>query len=383
MTKVLITGTFDIIHPGHLHLINQAKKLGDFLTVVIARDQNVVKIKGREPFYNEHQRLANLQLLALADSVILGGLDDPYEVIRKEEPDIIALGYDQQVFVNGLIEFRNNSAAHFKIERLEAFKEDICKGKNIRKAIEDSQAGFLLINKEGDWTSHDVVAKLRSILKIKQIGHTGTLDPFATGLLICAVGNATKMVGLFDLLPKTYQATIKLGQTSDTFDRTGEISKFQNPISPALPGQAKEISNSNLQEILSSFLGKQEQLPPMYSAKKINGKKLYDLARQGIEVARKLCEIEIYSIKLLNFNSDLLKIEVQCSAGTYIRVLAHDFGQKLGTGALLQELKRTAIGGFNLSSAVSLNTLTSQNFSGQQIAPLPALELINRQYLGR
>lgn len=371
MTKVLITGTFDIIHPGHLHLINQAKELGDFLTIVIARDQNVLKIKGREPYYTENQRLANLQQLGLADKVILGGLGDPYEVIKKEEPDIIVLGYDQQVFVNGLVEFRNNSAAHFKIERLEPFKEDICKGKTLRKALEDPQAGFLLLDKKQDWTSHDVVAKLRSILKIKQIGHTGTLDPFATGLLICAIGRATKMVGLFDPLPKTYEAQIKLGQTSDTYDRTGHVEQR---------GSVLNISQSEIQKALANFIGRQEQLPPMYSAKKINGKKLYDLARQGIEVARKSCEIVIYSIKLLDFRGDLLKIEVQCSAGTYIRSLAHDLGQKLGTGALLQELKRTAIGSFNLSTAVALSGLSLENYSDHLIAPLPALGQINDSY---
>ena len=372
MTKVLITGTFDIIHPGHLNLIKQAREFGDFVVAIIARDDNVLKIKGREPHFNENQRLKNLIKLGVVDKVILGDLHNPYKMIEQENPDIIALGYDQQAFVGGLIDLRANSKLHFKVERLEPFKEDFCKSKNIRKAIEDNQAGFLLLDKEENWTSHDVVAKLRSILKIKQIGHTGTLDPLATGLLICALGKATKMVGMFDLLPKTYQATVRLGVTSDTYDRTGKIIVSQNFKLP---------DKNQLQPMLNSFIGQQRQLPPMYSAKKIGGKKLYDLARQGIEVERKPCEIEIYQIKLLDFKDSLLKLEVQCSAGTYIRTLAHDLGQKLGTGALLQELKRTAIGGFNLAQAVSLAELSSENHSRQLISPFQALNSINQSFL--
>jgi len=195
------------------------------LVILVARDKNVVKSKGQTPYFNENKRLENLEKLNLADKIISGDLNDPYKVIREERPDVVALGYDQQTFVSGLIDFRDNSYLHFKIERLEPFKEDICKGKSIRKAVEDKEAGFLLINKEESWTSHDVVAKLRSIIGIKQIGHTGTLDPFATGLLICAIGQATKLVGLFDLLPKTYEAAIRLGVESDTYDRTGVIAQ--------------------------------------------------------------------------------------------------------------------------------------------------------------
>jgi len=377
--KVLITGTFDLIHPGHLNLISQAKKLGDFLVAVVAKDENVFKVKGREPYFNEQQRLKNLQKLNLVDKVVLGDNKDPYKIIKEEKPDIVALGYDQSVFVDQLEYKLKELKLKTKIVRLKPFKEDFCKGKNIRKAFEDNQsrlrsqasagqAGFLLMDKDQDWTSHDVVAKLRSILKIKQIGHTGTLDPFATGLLICAIGNATKMVGLFDLLPKTYVAKIKLGVVSDTYDRTGKLEVKKKDF---------KITENDLFKALKKFIGKQKQLPPMYSAKKVDGKKLYQLARKGIEIKRKPSEIEIYDIKLLGFAGDMVDIEVKCSSGTYIRSLAYDLGQKLKIGAVLWELNRTKIGDFSLEKAVKLSKVSL----GNMINPSQALEVINKDYL--
>ena len=342
------------------------------MVILVARDKNVVKSKGQTPYFNENKRLENLEKLNLADKIISGDLNDPYKVIREERPDVVALGYDQQTFVSGLIDFRDNSYLHFKIERLEPFKEDICKGKSIRKAVEDKEAGFLLINKEESWTSHDVVAKLRSIIGIKQIGHTGTLDPFATGLLICAIGQATKLVGLFDLLPKTYEAAIRLGVESDTYDRTGVIAQ-----SSKLKAQSLKLK---IEEIMNSFVGKQKQLPPMFSAKKVGGKKLYELARKGIEIERKPGEIEIYQIDELGIMNNELRIRVACSAGTYIRTLANDIGQKLGTGAVLWELKRTAIGDFKISEAVQLNQLKLDNYSGYLIKPLAAINQLNESY---
>ena len=372
MIKVLITGTFDLLHPGHINFIRQALKFGDFLVILVARDKNVVKSKGQTPYFNENKRLENLEKLNLADKIISGDLNDPYKVIREERPDVVALGYDQQTFVSGLIDFRDNSYLHFKIERLEPFKEDICKGKSIRKAVEDKEAGFLLINKEESWTSHDVVAKLRSIIGIKQIGHTGTLDPFATGLLICAIGQATKLVGLFDLLPKTYEAAIRLGVESDTYDRTGVIAQ-----SSKLKAQSLKLK---IEEIMNSFVGKQKQLPPMFSAKKVGGKKLYELARKGIEIERKPGEIEIYQIDELGIMNNELRIRVACSAGTYIRTLANDIGQKLGTGAVLWELKRTAIGDFKVSEAVQLSQLKQDNYSEYLIKPPAAINQLNESY---
>ena len=379
MKKVFLAGTFDVIHPGHLNMIKQAQKLGDFLVLVLARDKNIFKVKGQKPYFSEEERFRNLSKalapLNLTGKVVLGDLKDPFKILKEERPDVVALGYDQQVFVNGLHDLRLNSDLHYKIERLEPFKEDVCKGKNLRKSFEDNKSGFLLIDKEDGWTSHDVVAKLRSIVDIKQIGHTGTLDPFATGLLICAVGKTTKMVGLFDVLPKTYEATIKFGITSDTYDRTGQVTSDKGQVT-----SDKDISVSKIQNVLESFIGKQKQLPPMYSAKKVGGKKLYQLARKGKEVERKLSDIEIYDIEVLGSSNSELEIKVQCSTGTYIRSLAHDIGTKLGTGAILEELKRTTIGDFDLSQAVQLNKLTKDNYLGYLIKPKDALEKINYFY---
>jgi len=228
---------------------------------------------------------------------------------------------------------------------------------------------FKLIDKPKNWTSHDVVAYIRNIAS-KQLkesglpgatrrvktGHAGTLDPFATGLLIVGIGrDATKKLDEFKALPKTYIATLKLGATSDTQDSTGVITKTQKHKNTKTPTENEVI------DILQNFIGKQEQVPPMYSAKKIGGKKLYDLARKGIEIEREPNEIEIYDIKLLDYALSPLegegggevKIEVDCSTGTYIRTLAHDIGEKLGTGAYCDELRRTRIGKHRVEQAVS------------------------------
>jgi len=381
MRKVLIGGTFDIIHPGHLQLINQARQLGDRLIIVIARDRNVIKAKGRPPHFNEQKRLENLtNLLAKIGKlknyqIILGDLADPYQVVLKEKPQLVALGYDQQFFVNGLHDLVVNSDLACDIERLEPFKERTSKSKILKKALADAVAGFLLINKPAGWTSFQVVAKLRSITGLKKIGHTGTLDPLATGLLICALGQATKLTAFFDILPKTYEAVIKLGVISDTYDRTGKITRVAAP-------SAKLTSTPALVKIIDSFLGKQQQLPPMFSAKKVGGRKLYELARQGQEITRRPANIEIYNIELMagKIIDDQLKIKVQCSTGTYIRTLAHDLGQKMGSGAIIQELTRTAIGDFSVQAAAELNNLDSRNFPKWLIRPLEAINLLNESY---
>ena len=187
-----------------------------------------------------------------------------------------------------------------------------------------------------------------------KVGHAGTLDPFASGLLIVGVGReATKRLDEFKAMPKTYVATIKLGAISDTYDRTGNIKKIFNEYSTNITPTIKQIK-----KIIKSFVGKQLQTPPMFSAKKINGKKLYELARKGIEIERRPNEIEIYKIKILDYSWPLLKIEVRCSAGTYIRSLAHDIGQKLGVGAYCRDLTRTKIGRYHLNKAHDIKGLT-------------------------
>ena len=214
--------------------------------------------------------------------------------------------------------------------------------------------GFLLVDKPVDWTSHDVVGYLRKITGIKKIGHAGTLDPFATGLLIVGVGrSATKQLDTFKELPKTYEARVDLGAVSDTQDSTGTITEQSDHLIPPL---------SDIQETISSFVGTQAQIPPMHSAKKINGKKLYTLARKGIEIERKPHSITIHSIKINRYEFPQLHVTVECSTGTYIRTLAYDIGNKLLTGAYCGELRRTHIGPHNVTNATPPKTLTQKNW---------------------
>jgi len=229
------------------------------------------------------------------------------------------------------------------------------------------ESNFLLIDKPKDWTSHDAVAKIRGIArketgqkKIK-VGHAGTLDPFATGLLIVGIGReATKRLDEFKALPKTYIATLKLGATSDTQDSAGVITKTFKHLN------TQTISEEKIKSVLKQFIGKQLQTPPMYSAKKVGGKKLYELARKGIEIERQPNEIEIYDIKLLNYKYPDLQIEVDCSTGTYIRTLAYDIGEKLNTGAYCDELRRTKIGDYDVKDAIEPTKVKNYGLSINQ-----------------
>lgn len=219
----------------------------------------------------------------------------------------------------------------------------------------NSPTGFLLIDKPADWTSHDIVGYLRKITKIKTIGHAGTLDPFATGLLIVGVGRAaTKRLDEFKDMKKTYSTTVQFGAISDTYDRTGKIEVINKQIT---------INKEQVEQILNSFIRTQEQFPPMYSAKKIQGQKLYQLARKGIEVQRKTHTITIFSLKLKDISDSKIEIEVECSAGTYIRTLVHDIGQKLGCGAYCENLRRTKIGEYNVKDAIDVRNLSSEDWS--------------------
>ncbi|MBU0546486.1 tRNA pseudouridine(55) synthase TruB [Patescibacteria group bacterium] len=217
--------------------------------------------------------------------------------------------------------------------------------------MEINNEKFVLIDKPVGWTSHDVISRLRKKYGIKKIGHSGTLDPFATGLLIVGVGrDATKRLDEFKKMPKVYVATIHLGAVSDTHDKMGKIElTMSNEQLTNLP------SRNDVEDVLKRFVGKQLQTPPMYSAKKIQGKKLYELAREGITVERKPAEIEIYDIKLLEYDWPYIKIEVKCSTGTYIRALAHDIGAKLGCGGYCEELRRTKIGEYNIDNAETIS----------------------------
>lgn len=213
--------------------------------------------------------------------------------------------------------------------------------------------GFLLIDKPMDWTSHDVVGYLRKITGEKRIGHAGTLDPFATGLLIVAIGRQyTKRLDEFKNLDKEYVTTIHLGAVSDTQDRTGVVQNFKDTNT-----KIQEIDTKQIETVLQSFVGAQEQIPPMYSAKKVDGKRLHALARAGKEVERKPSQILIHSLDLLSYEGQLLTVNCHVSTGTYIRTLAHDIGAALGVGAYCEELRRTKIGSYNVENAISPKVL--------------------------
>lgn len=207
--------------------------------------------------------------------------------------------------------------------------------------------GILVIYKEKGYTSHDVVAKLRGILKMKKIGHTGTLDPEAEGVLPVCIGKATKLCDLLTDKNKTYEAVMKLGITTDTQDMTGNILEKRNVL----------LSEDEIREASLSFCGEYEQIPPMYSALKINGKKLYELAREGTTVERKARKVMIYDLKVneINLNKSEVRMRITCSKGTYIRTLCHDIGNKLGCGGCMKELKRTQVERFSIEDSLTLS----------------------------
>ena len=215
--------------------------------------------------------------------------------------------------------------------------------------------GLLIVNKEAGFTSFDVIAKLRSMLGTRRIGHLGTLDPEAEGVLPIVLGNATKMASLLSDGDKVYEATLRLGITTDTQDTTGHlIRRCEN-----IPEEAE------IRACIDSFLGTQEQLPPMVSAKKVGGKKLVDLARKGIEVERKAALITIYSLIVKDFQPPLIRLQVRCSKGTYIRTLCHDIGEKLGCGAAMESLVRQEASGFTLADSLRLDEIDALYLSGK------------------
>ncbi|HEY4690444.1 MAG TPA: tRNA pseudouridine(55) synthase TruB [Anaerolineae bacterium] len=224
--------------------------------------------------------------------------------------------------------------------------------------------GILIIDKPSAWTSHDVVAKVRRLTRLKRIGHTGTLDPMATGVLVVCLGQATRIVEYLVGHDKRYRATIRLGIETNTYDADGRIT-LQHSVA---------VSEATLREALSKFVGEIAQVPPMYSALKRGGQKLVDLARQGVEVEREPRKVTIYSIDVLAFDPPDLAIDVHCSTGTYIRSLAHDVGRALGCGAHLAALTRTAAGRFTLDQAISLEQLQAAVADGSWTALLRPLD---------
>lgn len=209
--------------------------------------------------------------------------------------------------------------------------------------------GILIVDKPADWTSQDVVAKLRGVLHEKRIGHGGTLDPMATGVLPVFVGRATRAVEFFESAEKEYIAGLRLGVETDTQDITGRI----------LAEQPVAVTRGAVEAALASFLGEQQQLPPMYSAVKIGGQKLYELARKGRAVERTPRRITLFELELLEGAGAHYTFRVRCSKGTYVRTLCHDLGKALGCGGCMESLRRTRAGCYGLSQAVPLAAVIS------------------------
>lgn len=209
--------------------------------------------------------------------------------------------------------------------------------------------GILIVNKPKGMTSHDVVSFARRTFGMRRIGHTGTLDPDAEGVLPILLGNATKLSDLLTAEKKSYTARVRLGVATDTYDISGKI----------LESRTVNVSQTDVQALLKDFIGEQLQIPPMYSAIKINGKKLYQLARQGLEVERRARNITINRLTAYNFAKDntSFSLDIDCSKGTYIRTLCHDIGQRLGCGACMESLLRTRTGQFTLENAYTLEEI--------------------------
>jgi tRNA pseudouridine55 synthase len=209
-----------------------------------------------------------------------------------------------------------------------------------------SQGAIILVDKPKGWTSFDIVNKIKKSFKIKKVGHAGTLDPMATGLLIICTAGKTKEISLFVDLDKTYTGIIKLGESTASYDADTEVTE-KKPFS--------HITEYIVRDTVSSMTGTIDQVPPMYSAVKKNGKPLYKLARKGVEIDRESRKVTIYEFEVTDVAIPFVTFRIRCSKGTYIRSIAHDFGSVLKTGGHLTELRRTAIGSFSVNNAVSVD----------------------------
>jgi len=238
--------------------------------------------------------------------------------------------------------------------------------------------GIVIIDKPAGWTSQDVVSKLRGVLHTKRIGHGGTLDPMATGVLPVFVGRATRGVEFFEHAEKTYEAVLRLGVTTDTEDMTGTVLE-ERPV---------EVSREAFEVVLGQFRGEIQQIPPMYSALKIGGQKLVDLARKGKTVERKPRTITIHALECLEFSGNTALLRVRCSKGTYIRTLCKDIGEALGCGGCMEALRRVAAGAYSIDEAVPLSQLVESSEPETFLRPVdtmftqyPAATLTEKQAL--
>lgn len=221
--------------------------------------------------------------------------------------------------------------------------------------------GILLVDKPADWTSHDVVAKLRGVLGERRMGHSGTLDPMATGLLVVFAGRATRAVSFSENHSKCYEAHLRLGLTTDTQDTTGTV----------LSRTDRRVTRAELEAVLPQFRGDILQVPPMYSALKVDGQKLYEIARRGGEVARRPRPITIEALTVLGETDGDYVLRVRCSKGTYIRTLCHDIGAALGCGGVMSALRRTEVGGYRVADAHTMDELCALTREAAQRLLLP------------
>ncbi|MCI8582974.1 MAG: tRNA pseudouridine(55) synthase TruB [Dorea sp.] len=231
--------------------------------------------------------------------------------------------------------------------------------------------GILNVYKEKGYTSHDVVAKLRGITRQKKIGHTGTLDPDAEGVLPVCLGKATKVSELLTEKDKAYRAVLLLGTVTDTQDITGTVLKLSD---------TDGVSEDKTEEVIRGFVGAYEQIPPMYSALKVNGKKLYELAREGKTIERKARVVEIHSIRIIRMELPRIEMEVSCSKGTYIRTLCHDIGERLGTGGCMEELCRIRSGAFRIEESHRLEYIRESMERGELENLLIPVDAVFSQY---
>ena len=223
--------------------------------------------------------------------------------------------------------------------------------------------GIVIIDKPQDWTSQDVVSKLRGVLHTKRIGHGGTLDPMATGVLPVFVGRGTRAVEFFEHAEKTYEAELRLGITTDTEDITGALLE-EKPVS---------VTEKELENALARFRGQIQQIPPMYSAVKVGGQKLCDLARKGKEVERKPRTITVFALELLAFDGVTAKLRVHCSKGTYIRTLCKDIGTALGCGGCMASLRRVTAGAYTIEQAIPLSALVESQDPESYLRPVDSM----------
>lgn len=231
--------------------------------------------------------------------------------------------------------------------------------------------GIINVYKEKGYTSHDVVAKLRGIAGQKKIGHTGTLDPDAVGVLPVCLGRATKVCDLLTDKDKVYEAVLLLGKETDTQDTSGEV---------LVSKDISTLTEEQVREAVLSFVGDYEQIPPMYSALKVNGKKLYELAREGKVVERKARPVKILDIEILEMSLPRVRMTVACSKGTYIRTLCHDIGQKLSCGGCMEELKRTKVSCFEIKDSLTLEEIRNKKDEGSLDEILTPIDAMFSEY---